>query len=202
MPNEPLGLGLVRRDEPGLGLGAEAQRLTLGVQDRLDPPPLEVADRLAVELPVDPAWESPREDDVIGAIPEVVELLEQDLELGGRDVRAPLVDLRVGARGRVDDCSGGTRLAADADEVVQDPLGGQLLDDQRVGAAACEARRHDRNAELLQRPRDVDPFPTREGEALARAVTLPALEVRHLERAVDRGVEGDGDDQGRNPIRW
>ena len=31
---------------------------------------------------------------------------------------------------------------------------------------------------------------------------LRRLEVRHRERAVDRGVEGDGDDHEKSPSRW
>ena len=107
-----------------------------------------------------------------------MELLEQHLELLGRDLRPPLVDLRVGALGRVDDGGRRSRLLADADEVVQDRLGGQLLDDPRAGPAARETGRDDRDVEPLQRPRDVDPLAARERQHLARPVALPAVEVR------------------------
>ena len=98
-----------------------------------------------------------------------MELLEQHLELVARHLRAPLVDLGVRALGRVDDGGRRPRLLADADEVVQDRLGGQLLDDARAGAAAGEARRDDRDVEPLQRPGDVDPLAAGEREpSLAR----------------------------------
>jgi len=86
------------------------------------------------------------------------------------------------------------RLVLDADEVVEDRLGGQGLDDLRPGPSAGESGRDNGNVEPLQRARDVDPFPAGEHEALARPVALPALEVRDGQRAVDRGVQRDGDD--------
>ena len=48
-----------------------------------------------------------------------------------RHLRAPLVDLGVGAGGRVDDGGGRARLVPDPHEVVEDRLLGQLLDDPR-----------------------------------------------------------------------
>src|SRR5437773_2275088 len=85
------------------------------------------SDRLAVKAVVDAARERAGEDDVLGAAGEVDELLEQDLQLLGLDVRAPLVDLGVATAGRVDDRCRGARLVLDAHEVVQDRLRGQLL---------------------------------------------------------------------------
>ena len=194
LPDDVLGLALVRRDEARLRLGAEPQRLALGVEHDLDAAPVEVADRLGVEALLDAARQRAGEDDEVGAAREVVELLEQRLELLRRHLRAPLVDLGVRALGRVDDGGRGPRLLADPDEVVQDRLGGQLLDDPRAGPAAGEAGRDDRHVEPLQRAGDVDPLAARERQHLARAVAVPALEVRHGQRAVERGVERDGDD--------
>src|SRR5207248_2150070 len=94
-----------------------------------------------IEALVDAARERAGEHHVLGAAREVDQLLEQDLQLVLRDVRAPLVHLGVAAAGRIDDRGRGTRLVLDADEVVEDRLGSQLLDDPRAGLAAGEAGR-------------------------------------------------------------
>ena len=120
-----------------------------------------------------------------------------------RDFRAPLVDLGVGARGRVDDGRGRARLVADPDEVVQDRLLRQLLDDPRARSPAGEPRRDDRHVEPLERPRHVDPLAARERQHAARPVPVPELEDRDGQRAVERGVESDGDDHERSlPTTW
>src|SRR6266516_3039396 len=94
----------------------------------------------------------------------------------------------------IDDRRRRARLARDADEVVQDRLARQLLDDPGARAAALEPRRDHRNAQPLERARDVDPLAAGLGEPLARAVPLAALEVRDGQRPVDRCVQGDGHD--------
>ena len=199
LPDEPLGLALVRRDEERLRLDAEAHRLALAVERGEHVAAREVVDRLRVEVVRDVARQRAGEDDELRALREVVELLEQQLELLPAHRRAPLVDLRVRAAGRVDDRRRGTRLALDAHEVVEDRLGGEALDDPQAGLAADEARRDDGHAERLQRTRDVDPLPAGGGDAGARAVPLSALEVGHGQRPVDGRVECDGDD---HPKRW
>src|SRR5207237_9687573 len=90
----------------------------------------------------------------------------------------------------------------DPHEVVRERLGGALRDATGARATAREARRDDRRTEPLQRPRDVDPLPAGEREALARAVAMAGLEVRHRHRPVERGVQGDGDDHVKNPTKW
>ena len=79
-------------------------------------------DRLGVEVVLDVARQRAGEDDELGALREVVELLEQRLELLRPHGRAPLVDLGERAAGRVDDGGRGARLALDPDEVVEDRL--------------------------------------------------------------------------------
>ena len=83
LPDEQLRLGLVRTDEPRLRLGAEPQRLALGVEHHPDAAPVQVADRLGVEVLFHRARQRAGEDDVLGATREVVDLLEQDRELVG-----------------------------------------------------------------------------------------------------------------------
>ena len=82
----------------------------------------------------------------------------------------------------------------DADEVVEDRLGGQLLDDPRPGPSAREAGRDDGHLEDLQRPRDVDPLAACEREHLARAMAEPDLEDGDGQRAVERRVRRHRDD--------
>jgi hypothetical protein len=199
LPDERLGLALVRGHEQRLGLHAVAQRLTLGVEDGLRSAAVELPHGLRIEVLPDPAGQRPREDHVVGPLREVHQLLEQRLELIRRDVRAPFVHLGVARAGGVDDRGRRARLAVDADEVVEDRLRGQLLDDTRAGAAACQARRDYGDAEPLQRPRDVDPLAAGEREPGTRAVALPALEVRDGQRPVDRRVDRDGDDHVNHP---
>ena len=59
--------------------------------------------------------------------------------------------------------------------------------------------RDHRHVEPLERARDVDALPAGERQHVARAVPLPELEDRHRQRAVERGVEGDGDDHDDEP---
>ena len=132
LADERLGLGLVRRDEERLGLDAEPQRLAFAVEDDRELPPGQIADRLGVEVVADVARKRAREDDELRALREVVELLEEQLELLRPHGRAPLVDLGVGAAGRVDDRGRRPRLALDADEVVEDRLAREPLDDPRA----------------------------------------------------------------------
>ena len=202
LADQALRLALVRGDEERLGVRAEPQRLAVRVEDGQHAAAVEVADRLGIEALVDAARERAGEHHVLGAAREVDQLLEQDLQLVLRDVRAPLVHLGVAAAGRIDDRGRGTRLVLDADEVVEDRLRSQLLDDARTGAASREAGGDDRDAELLQRAGDVDPLAAGEGQALARAMALAALEVRHGQRPIDRRVHGDGDDHETQPHMW
>ena len=103
--------------------------------------------------------------------------------------------------GRVDDGRRGARLVGDPHEVVEDPLGRQLLDDARAGAAAGEAGRDHGHVEPLERAGDVDPLAAGEREHAARAVAVAELEVRDGDRPVERGVERDGEDHERTLLR-
>src|SRR4029079_2615304 len=90
----------------------------------------------------------------------------------------------------------GSRLAADAHEVVEDGLAGQLLDDACPRATTGKTGGDDRHVELLERARHVDPLAPRERQDVARAVALAQLERRDGQRAVERSVEGGGGDHG------
>src|SRR6266511_176669 len=200
LADEALGLVLVRRDEERLGLRTEPQRLALRVEHGLDAVAIEVADHRGIEVLGDAARQRPGEDDEVGPAREVVELLGQDLELVGLDMRAPLVDLGVGARHGVDDRGGGPGVVGDADEVVEDGLGRQVLEDARAGAAPDQAGGDDWHVEQLERAGDVDPLPPRERARLARSVPVAELEVRHGQRAVDSGIQSDCDDHVSLPV--
>ena len=75
--------------------------------------------------------------------------------------------------------------------------GGEAEDQQRAGEAG-EAGGDDRHVELLERTRHVDPLAACQRQDVARAVALAQLERRDGQRAVERGVEGDGDDHGES----
>ena len=202
LADERLRLALVRRDEERLRLEAEPERLALRVEHRLHLAPVELADQVAVEVGVDGAWQRAREDDEVGADREVVQLLDQHVELVRRHLRPPLVDLRVRVPGGVDDRGRRPRIVLDPHEVVQDRLRGQLLDDAGARAPAGQAGGDDRNAEPFQRAGDVDPLAACKRQARACPVPLVELEVRHGERAVDGGVESDGDDHEIQLQAW
>ena len=156
----------------------------------------ELARRFRVERVVDAAGQRPCEDDRVGAAREVAELVHQDPELGLGDLRTPLVDLglrpRVGSTTRVD-VRDSSRMRTKSLRIAS-PVSSSTM---RVPVrAAREPGRDDRDVEPLERARDVDPLAAREREDVARAVALTELQRRDGERAVERGVEGDGDDHG------
>ena len=185
---------LVRGDEERAGLDAELHRLSFAVQDDAHVTAHEISDRVRIELRRHLPRERAGEDDEVRAAREVVQLLHQHVELRRRDLGAPLVDLRVRARGRVDHRRRGARLPGDADEVVEDRLGGQLLHDSRAGASSGQPRRDDRDVEELERARDVDALAACKRQDVARAMAVADLEHGHGQRPVERGVGSDGDD--------
>jgi hypothetical protein len=95
VPHESLRLALVRRDQIGLRLDAEAERLPLGVEYCEELRAGEVADEPAVETGIDPPWERSGQDDEVGPLGQVVELVPQRVQLVLADLGSPLVDLRV-----------------------------------------------------------------------------------------------------------
>jgi len=194
LPDEPFGLALVGRHEKRLRLDAQAQRRPFRIEDGPHVPPVQIADRLGVERVGDTARQRAGEHDHVRAAREIADLLEQHGELVLVDVGAPLVDLGVRRRRRVDHRRRRPRLVGDADEVVEDRLRRQLLDDARARSPSREAGRDHRDVQSLERTGDVDALAPRERQPLARAVPLSELEVRHGQRAVDRRVEGDRDD--------
>ena len=123
-----------------------------------------------------------------------MQLLREHLELYLRDLGPPLVDLGVRPGGRIDHGGRRARLGGDAHEVVEDRLGGELLDDPRSRPSAREPRRDDRHLEDLQRAGDVDALATGERQHFARAVAKPDLEHRNRQRSVERSVRRHGDD--------
>ena len=202
LTDDRLGRSLRRRDERRLGLDALEQRLAFDIEGDTQAAPRQVTDELAVEAVIDSPRQRPGEDDQLGAARQVVELLGKRHELLGPHHRPPLVDLGVRARRGIDDGSRGARLVLDAGEIVENRLVRKLLDDALPGATAGETRRDDGDAEPLERARDVDALAARQREALAGAMALPAAEVRHGERAVDRRVHGDGDDHESQLQTW
>src|SRR6185312_12097614 len=105
-----------------------------------------------------------------------------------------LVDLRLHAGRRVEHGGVRARFLADADEVGQHRLGRERVDDARAGRAAGEAGGDHGAPEQLDRARDVDALPAGHRRLRDRAMAAADAEVRHLERLVDRRVEGDRDD--------
>ena len=198
----------VRRDDVRLGAHGEAHRLAVGVDDGRHVELAQLLDEVGVDDRVDAARQRAGEDDDVGAAREVEQLVAEQLDLLGAHRRAALVDLRRLAVRRVEDGRVRARLLADADEVVEDRLGGELLDDPRARRAAREAGGDDRLAERLERAGDVDALAARHRRLLDGAMPASEPEVRHGQRLVDRRVEGDGDDHatsvppvGRR-LRW
>ena len=195
LPDELLGLALVRRDEERAGLDRETQRLALRVEDDPDVPAGEVAHGVRVERRRDLARKRSGEDDEVRAAREVVELLDEHLELAARRPRVPhsLISVCVPAVGSTtavdvrDSAAIRTKSLRIASAVSSSMI--------RVPVRpAREPGRDDRHLEDLQRTRDVDPLAAREREHLARAVAEADLEHGHRERPVERGVRRHRDD--------
>src|SRR5688500_5380030 len=201
LADELLGLVLVGRDEPRLGLEPETKRLALRVEDDPHAMPGELPGSVGVERLGDSPGQRAGEDHELGPTREVAQLVQQDLQLALADLRPPLVDLGLCPGRRIHDERRRSRLARDADEVVQDRLGGELLDDARAGTPSSEAGGDDRHVEALQRAGDVDALPTGERQDVARAMPLTELEDRHRHGSVERRVERDGDDHDTSPRR-
>ncbi len=102
--------------------------------------------------------------------------------------------------GGVDDHEVGARIALDLGEVVEDGLLRQTLEDSRARAAARQPGGDHGAPEQLQGARDVDALAAGDRARLDRAVALPEPEVGHGDRAVDGGIEGDGEDHVSTPL--
>ena len=116
------------------------------------------------------------------------------LDLVRLDARSLLVDLGLLAGRRVEHGGVGSRLLADANEVVQDRLLTELGDDLGSRRPALEAGRDHGLAERLEHPRDVHALAAGQRAAFDGAVAAPEPEARYRQRLVDCRVEGDGDD--------
>ena len=116
------------------------------------------------------------------------------MQLTGGDHGAVFVDLGLGVAGGIDDGGRGSRLAADAHEIVEDALGGEILHDPDAGLAAGEAGGDHGLPERLQGPGDIDALAAGKRQALAGAVAETRLEIRHRQRAVKSRVECNGND--------
>ena len=200
LPDQRLGLALVRRDEERLRLDGEPQGLAFAVDHGEDVTARQVAHGLGVEVVGDVPGQRAGEHDELLALRQVAQLLEQQVELVGVHCGPPLVDLGVRAARWVDHGGGRPRLALDVHEVVEDRFVGQLLDDARARLAAHEAGRDHGHAERLERAGDVDALAAGERDARACAMALPTLEVGHGQRPVDRRVECDSDDHGLEEV--
>src|SRR5689334_1759576 len=189
-----LGLELVGRDDRGLGARAEQHGVAFGVEHRGDAELAQLLDQARVDVGVDPARQAAREHAHARALGEIEELVDEQLELGLGDRRAALVDLGLLARGGVDDGGRHARFLADADEVAEDRLLGQLLDDAGAVRPSGYARGDHRLTQRLQRAGHVHALAAGHGGLLDGAVPPPQTEVRNRKRLVDRGVECDRDD--------
>ena len=88
----------------------------------------------------------------------------------------------------------GPRLPLDPGEVVEDRLLGERSRMRDPVAAARQPGGDHGAAEQLQGARHVDALASREGARLDRAMAVPKPEVRDRDGAVDRGIQGDGED--------
>src|SRR5829696_1106898 len=181
--HQALCLQLVRGDDVRALAGGDVHRLALGVEHRHDAEALHLLDQAAVEPRVDAAREAAGDDADRGALRQVEQLVDEQLELGLGHVWAVLVDLGLLAAGRIHDGGRGARFLPDPHEVVEYPLLGEVLDDARPGGPAGHAGRNDRLSERAQCARHVD-----------------ALAAGHG-GLVDGGVECDGDDHLAMRIR-
>src|SRR6185312_3221598 len=154
----------------------------------------QLADQPAVDVGLDAAREAAGDHAQLRAAREVEQLVAEQLHLALGDGGTALVDLRLHAGRRVEHGGVRARFLADADEVGQHRLGRERVDDARAGRAAGEAGGDHGAPEQLDLARDVDALPAGHRRLRDRAMAAADAEVRHLERLVDRRVEGDRDD--------
>ena len=194
LPDQLLGLALVRGHHRGAGADAGQHRLALGVEHDGDAAAAEVGDQARVEVVAGAGRQRAGEHADLGAAGQVADPLEELLDLLRADRRAALVDLGLLAGGRVDHREVDPRLGGDPGEVGQHRLFAQLFEHPGPGRAADEAGGDHRAAEQAQGAGDVDALAAGDGAALDRPVAAAEAEVRHRDGAVDRRVERHGED--------
>ncbi len=200
LPDQLLGLALVGGDDRGAGPQARHHRLALGVEHDDDAARAKVLDQARVEVVAGARRKRPGQHADLRAARQVADPLEEDLDLLGADRRPALVDLGLLAGGRVDHREVDPRLTGDPGEVSQHRLLAQLLEHPGAGRPAGEAGGDHRAAHQAQRAGDVDPLAARDGAALDRAVAAAQAKVRHRDGAIDRGVQGHGEDHSDDPL--
>ena len=192
--DEVFGFAQVGRDEVGMGPHAVTQRVSRTVEDGETARPADAPQDLGIEIVGHLAGQRPADDHVVGALGEVLDLVEERQALLFGDRRAPLVDLGLAQTGRVDHRGRGTGLSGDAHEVVEDALAREPFDDLLAGAPADEAAGDHRLTDGLEHAGHVDALAAGQGEALAGPMPKPRDEVRDGQGLVDRGVGREGDD--------
>ena len=194
-----LGLADVGDDDRGLRLQADPHRLAVGVQQRRHPHRSQAGDQLGVMIGLGAGRKRAGDHADLRPARQVEQPLLEALEVGGRDLRPALVDLGLLPRGRIDDREVRPRVAGHLDEVVQDLFGIQQLADPRPGRAGGEAGRDHGLTEAFQRPGDVDPLTAGRAPRVDDAMTVSQRHPRHRDGAVERNVQGDGEDHSPSP---
>ena len=159
LPDEALGLALVRRDDRRPALDAEPQRLAVGVEHRPHAAPVQHRGSPRSRTAVDARAAASRRRRRTRRRARGSRASRAGSRARPRRPRAPLVDLGVRVAGRVDDRRRRPRLAGDPDEVVEDPLRLSSSTIRVPVRPPARPGRDDRDAELLERPRDVEPLP-------------------------------------------
>src|SRR5918994_929487 len=201
VPDRLLGLVQVRGDHPGARAQSGTHRLAVGVQQHRDPERLQLAGQTSVDARIDALRDAPGDNAERRALREVQQLLDESIHLAGGDVRSPLVDLRLLAGGGIDHGQVGARLVPDPGEVVEDRLLGELFEDPGPGGAAREPGGDHGSPEQLQGTGHVDSLSTRHRAPPHGGVRVAEPEARNRHGAVDRRVQGHGQDHDRSPSR-
>src|SRR5690606_2510923 len=150
---------------------------------------LELANQPRVDLGVGAGRGRAGEHADLRSLAQVEKLLDEAVDLLGRDLGAALVELGPLARGWIDHGDVGARVALDSGEVVEDRLLGQTLEDAGARGASGEAGGDHRAAEQLERAGDVHALAARDGPRLDGSVPEPEPEARYRHRPVDGGVQ-------------
>ena len=145
--------------EVRFGLHRLAQGFAVGVDHGDHVEALELSDERRVQVGLDPPRQRAREHHDRGAPGEVHELVLEQFDLALGHLGAAFVDLGLLAGGGIEHRGIGPRLVADADEVVEDRLLGQLLDDVGPGRPAGEAGGDHRLAEAFRVRAMLTPLP-------------------------------------------
>ena len=194
MTDQLLGLQLVRSDHVRADLHARRHRFTLGVEQHRQAGLLQRLDQTRVELDVNPGGQAAGQHAKLGAPGQVVKPFDEGIEFFRADPGTPFVYLGLFTGGRIDQGQIEAGLLGDADEIGEQAFLAELLQHPVPVAATDQSGRDDRPAEQPEGAGHVDALAAGHGAGFNRTMPVTEPQIGYGDRAVDRRVQGYGDD--------